>query len=57
MEKCLRGEKVPPTRTQIGRVVTLENLEEVKNMVANPLDPAVQKFYADPNVMKYSENR
>lgn len=55
MEKCLRGEKVPPTRTQIGRVVTLENLDEVKNMVANPLDPAVQKFYSDPAVMKYSD--
>lgn len=55
MEKCLRGEKVPPARTQIGRIVTLENLEEIRNMVANPLDPAVQKFYSDPGVMKYSD--
>lgn len=55
MEKCLMGEKVPPTRTQIGRIVTLENLEEVRTMGSNPLDPSVQKFYDDPGVMKYSD--
>ena len=57
MEKCLRGEKVSPTRTQIGRIVTLENLDEVKTMVSNPLDPSVQKFYADPAVMKFSDEQ
>ena len=45
MEKCLRGEKVPPTRTEIGRLVTKDNLAEVRTMVTNPLDPSVQKFY------------
>lgn len=55
MEKCLRGEKVPPTRTQIGRIVTSENLAEVRAMVADPLGADVQKFYTDPNVMKYSD--
>lgn len=55
MEKCLRGEKVPPTRVQIGRIVNKENLEEVRAMVKDPLAADVQKFYSDPNVMKYSD--
>src|SRR5205085_9175933 len=55
MEKCLRGEKVPPTRTELGRLVTKANLAEVRTMVTNPLDPSVQKFYSDPAVMKYSD--
>ncbi len=55
MEKCLRGEEVPPTRIQIGRIVTKDNLEEVRAMVANPLAPEVQKYYSDPAVMKYSD--
>jgi len=55
MEKCLRGEKVPPTRTQLGLLVTRDNLAEVRKMVANPLSPDVQKFYSDPNVMRYSD--
>ncbi len=56
MQKCLRGEAVPPTRTVIGRLVTRDNLAEVQNMVSNPLDPAVQKFYTDPAVMVYSDD-
>ncbi|HZQ05533.1 MAG TPA: sugar ABC transporter substrate-binding protein [Anaerolineae bacterium] len=55
MEKCLRGEKVPPTRTEFGRLVTKDNLAEVRKMVADPLAPDVQKFYSDPAVMKYSD--
>lgn len=55
MEKCLRGEKVPPTRTQLGRIVTKDNLAEVRTMVSDPLNPSVQKFYSDPAVMKYSD--
>jgi hypothetical protein len=55
MEKCLRGQEVPPTRTQLGRIVTRENLAEVRTMVENPLDPTVQEFYADTNVMRYSD--
>jgi len=55
MQKCLRGEKVPPTRMQIGRIVNKENLEEVRTMVKDPLAADVQKFYSDPNVMKYSD--
>jgi ribose transport system substrate-binding protein len=55
MEKCLRGEEVPPTRTQLGRIVTLENLAEVRTMVSDPLNPSVQKFYDDPAVMRYSD--
>jgi ABC-type sugar transport system substrate-binding protein len=55
MEKCLRGEKVHPTRTQLGRLVTKDNLAEVRTMVKDPLAPEVQKFYEDPNVMKYSD--
>lgn len=55
MVKCLRGQEVPPTRTQLGRIVTGENLAEVRTMVENPLDPSVQKFYDDTNVMRYSD--
>jgi ribose transport system substrate-binding protein len=55
MEKVLRGEKVPPTRTQLGRIVTKDNLQEVQLMVKDPLAPEVQKFYSDPNVMRYDD--
>ncbi len=55
MAKCLRGEEVPPTRVQLGRIVTADNLDEVRLMVSDPLSPEVQKFYDDPAVMKYSD--
>jgi hypothetical protein len=55
MQRCLRGEEVPPTRVQRGLLVTAENLEEVQKIVAGPQDPDFQHLYDDPNVMRYSD--
>ncbi len=55
MEKCLRGESVPPTRYQIGRIVTKANLAEVQAMVKDPLAEDIQHFYSDPQVMRYED--
>ncbi len=55
MQRCLRGEEVPPTRVQRGLLVTAENLEEVQKIVAGPQDPDFQYLYDDPNVMRYSD--
>ena len=55
MQRCLRGEVVPPTRVQKGLLVTAENLEEVQRIVAGPQDPDFQYLYDDPDVMEYSD--
>ena len=55
MQRCLRGEEVPPTRVQRGLLVTAENLEEVQKIVVGPQDPNFQHLYDDPEVMKYSD--
>ena len=55
MQRCLRGEEIPPTRVQKGLLVTAENLEEVQRIVAGPQDPDFQYLYDDPNVMEYSD--
>ena len=55
MIKCLRGEHVPATRTQIGRLVTKDTVEEIRAMGRDPQAPEVQKYYKDPAVMQYSE--
>jgi ABC-type sugar transport system substrate-binding protein len=55
MIRCLRGEKVPPTRTQIGRLVTKANCPEIAAMIRDPQAANVQQFYSDPTVMRYSD--
>src|SRR5882724_7406358 len=55
MIKCLRGERVPATRTQVGRLVTKTNVEEIRSMTSDPQAPEVQRFYDDPTVMRYSD--
>ncbi len=55
MQRCLRGEDVPPTRLQKGLLVTADNLEEVQKIVAGPQDPDYQYLYDDPDVMEYSD--
>lgn len=55
MIKCLRGEEVPPTRIQKGLLVTLENLEEVREIALNPQAEEYQYLYEDPDVMEYSD--
>jgi ABC-type sugar transport system substrate-binding protein len=57
MITCLRGGSVPPTRTQVGRLVTNATLPEVRAMTRDPLAPEVQKYYGDPTVMFYSNDR
>jgi ribose transport system substrate-binding protein len=55
MIRCLRGQKVAPTRTQVGRLVTKASVEEIRAMTRDPHAPEVQKYYNDPTVMRYSE--
>ncbi len=55
MQKCLRGEAVPPTRIERGLLVTRETLEDVNALVNDPQAPELQYLYDDPNVMEYSD--
>lgn len=55
MVRCLRGEKVPPTRTQVGRLVTSANCAEIAAMIRDPQAVGVQHYYSDPTVMRYSD--
>jgi ribose transport system substrate-binding protein len=54
MIRCLRGEQVPPTRTQVGRLVTQANVEQIRAMIRDPQAPDAQLYYSDPTVMRYS---
>ena len=49
------AEKVPPTRYQLGVIVTKDNLKDVQAIVKDPLAPEVQKYYSDPKVMRYED--
>lgn len=55
MIRCLRGEKVPPTRVQVGRLATRENVDKIAELIRNPQAPEVQQLYSDPTVMRYTE--
>jgi len=55
MIRCLRDQKVPPTRTQVGRLVTKANVEDIRAMTRDPHSPEAQKYYDDPTVMRYSD--
>jgi ABC-type sugar transport system substrate-binding protein len=55
MIKCLRGGRVPPTRTQVGWLVTRLNAAEVRAVVKDPQAAEAQKYYSDPAVMRYSD--
>lgn len=55
MIRCLRGEQVPPTRTQVGRLVTNANVENIRAMIRDPQAPDVQRYYSDPTIMRYSD--
>jgi len=57
MIRSLRGEKVSPTRTQVGRLVTRSNLEEMRRLLSDPFAPAAQPYYLDPTVMRYSDEQ
>jgi ribose transport system substrate-binding protein len=55
MIRCLRGQKVPPTRTQVGRLVTKANVDDIRALTRDPRSPEAQKYYDDPTVMRYSD--
>jgi ribose transport system substrate-binding protein len=55
MIRSLRGEKVPPTRVQVGRLATRTNVNEIAALILNPQAPEVQQLYADPTVMRYTD--
>jgi ABC-type sugar transport system substrate-binding protein len=55
MITCLRGGRVSPTRTQVGRLVTISTVDQVRALIKDPLAPEVQKCYGDPTVMFYSD--
>jgi ABC-type sugar transport system substrate-binding protein len=53
--RCLRGQKVPPTRTQVGRLVTQTNVDTIRAVGSDPQAAEVQQYYGDPTVMRYSD--
>jgi ABC-type sugar transport system substrate-binding protein len=53
--RALRGEAIKPTRTQIGRLVTSENIVEVTQICADPQAAENQKYFSDPTVLSYSD--
>ena len=55
LDRCLRGEHVPPTRVMGSKLVTLENVKEFDRISQNPRAPEYAHFYKDPEVMRYSD--
>ena len=55
MLKRLGGAPVAPTRTQGGRLVTKENLDEIVALGTSAQAPEAEKYYSDPSIMRYSE--
>ena len=53
--RAMRGERVPPTRHQVGRLVTRASLPEIQAMSVNPRAVENQKYFLDPTVMSYSD--
>jgi len=55
LDRCLRGEMVPPTRIMGSKLVTKDNVEEFDRISHNPRAPEWAHFYTDPDVMRYSD--
>jgi ribose transport system substrate-binding protein len=55
LDRCLRGEHVPPTRIMGSKLVTAANVDEFNRISRNPRAPEFAHFYTDPEVMRYSE--
>jgi ribose transport system substrate-binding protein len=55
LDRCLRGERVPPTRIMGSKLVTKENVEEFDRISHNPRAPEWAHFYTDTDVMRYSD--
>ena len=55
LERCLRGERVPPTRIMGSNLVTRDNVEQFDRISRGAQAPEYQHFYTDPQVMRYSD--
>jgi ribose transport system substrate-binding protein len=55
LDRCLRGERVAPTRIMGSKLVTVENVEEFDRISRNPRALEYAHFYTDPQVMRYSD--
>jgi len=55
LDRCLRGERVPPTRVMGSKLVTAANVEEFNRISHNPRAPEYAHFYTDRDVMRYSD--
>jgi ribose transport system substrate-binding protein len=51
--RALSGKTIKPTRMQIGRLVTLENIAAIRQMSEDPQAAENQKHYDDPSIMRY----
>jgi ribose transport system substrate-binding protein len=55
LDRCLRGERVPPTRIMSSQLVTRDNVQVFQRISRNPRAPEYTHFYSDTNVMRYSD--
>jgi ABC-type sugar transport system substrate-binding protein len=55
LARCLRGEKVPPTRIMGSKLVTRDNVDQFDRISRNAQAPEYAHFYTDPEVMRYSD--
>lgn len=55
LDRCLRGERVAPTRIMGSKLVTKENVAEFERISHNPRAPEWAHFYTDPSVMRFSD--
>jgi ABC-type sugar transport system substrate-binding protein len=55
LDRCLRGEKVAPTRIMGSKLVTKDNVAEFDRISHNPRAPEWAHFYTDTEVMRYSD--
>jgi ribose transport system substrate-binding protein len=55
LDRCLRGQRVPPTRIMGSKLVTKENVEEFNRISRSPRASEWAHLYSDPAVMRYSD--
>jgi ribose transport system substrate-binding protein len=55
LARCLRGERVSPTRIMSSWLVTKDNVDEFDRISRNAQSPEYAHFYNDPGVMRYSD--
>jgi ribose transport system substrate-binding protein len=53
--RCLRGQKIAPTRIMSSKLVTKENVEEFNRISLGAQAPEYAHYYSDPAVMRYSD--